>query len=104
MTREVTDKAKRRQSGGGNPLLTIAVIAIAVVAIRRQLRLPKGERTWHGTVDVPVPFDFRRPTTERMRHSMWAPDDPRLVMPMAFGIGWSINVARLLRREASATN
>jgi hypothetical protein len=77
----------------------VIVLVIAAVAVRRQLRLPRGERTWHGTVDVPVPYDFRRPTLERVRRSFWAPGDPRLFLPMAFGVGWSVNVARLLGRR-----
>jgi hypothetical protein len=90
---------KSRQ-GGGNGALTVIVLVIAAVAVRRQLRLPREQRTWHGSVDVPVPYDFRRPTVDRVRRSFWAPDDPRLFTPMAFGVGWSVNFARLLRRSA----
>ncbi|MGF1646250.1 MAG: DUF5808 domain-containing protein [Kineosporiaceae bacterium] len=93
----------RPRQSGGNGALTVIVLVIAAVAVRRQLRLPRAERTWHGTVDVPVPYDFRRPTLERLRRSFWAPADPRLVTPMAFGVGWSVNLARLLRRSSRAT-
>lgn len=90
---------KKPQQGGGNNMLTVIVLIIATVAIRRQLRLPKDERTWHGTVEVPVPFEFRRPTVERLKSSVWDPADDRLFVPMAFGVGWSVNVARLLGRR-----
>lgn len=90
---------KKSHQGGGNNMLTVVAMIIAVVAIRRQLRLPKDERTWHGTVEVPVPFEFRRPSVDRLRDSVWNPADDRLFVPMAFGVGWSVNVARLLRRR-----
>lgn len=90
---------KKSQQGGGNNALTVIIVIIAAVAVRRQLRLPKGERTWHGTVDVPVPYEFRRPTLDRLKASVWAPGDDRLFVPMAFGVGWSVNVARLAGRR-----
>ena len=81
-----------------NPVLFIVVVTIAVVAVRRQLALPKEERTWHGVVDVPVPYDFRFPTVDRVRRSFWDPDDERVILPRAFGIGWSVNAAAVLKR------
>jgi hypothetical protein len=83
---------------GGNPVLFIVLVAIAVAAIRRQVALPKEERTWHGVVEVPVPYDFRFPTVERIRRSVWDPDDERVILPRAFGIGWSVNAAAVLKR------
>lgn len=86
--------SKHRRS----PVLTLVILAIAVTAIRRQLALPKEDRTWHGTVEVPVPYDFRFPTADRVRQAWWAPDDDRLILPRAFGIGWSVNAAAVLKR------
>jgi hypothetical protein len=50
-----------------------------------------------------VPYDFRGLSLRRMKDAMWNPDDPRLFTPRAFGVGWTINVARLLQmvRETS---
>lgn len=87
------------KQGGGNNVLTVIILIIAAVAVRRQLSLPKDERTWHGTVEVPVPYEFRRPTLDRLKASVWNPDDDRLFVPMAFGVGWSVNVARLVGRD-----
>jgi hypothetical protein len=39
-----------------------------------------------------LPYDFRRPTTGRIRARAWNPDDPRLFTPKAFGWGLGINV------------
>jgi hypothetical protein len=46
-----------------------------------------------------VPYDWRRPTAERVKSRWWNPGEPRLVVPKSFGWGWSLNLARLLRRK-----
>jgi hypothetical protein len=72
-------------------------IAIAGVAIVQQLMRRPEDRTWEGTVGF-VPYDFRLPTLERARSRWWNPDEPRLFVPQVFGVGWTINVARLTGR------
>jgi hypothetical protein len=51
-----------------------------------------------------VPYDWRRPTMARLKARWWNPDDPRLFTPRAFGWGFAINFARLLRRQPSVTD
>jgi hypothetical protein len=63
-----------------------------------QLRRPSEERTWEGTVVGFVPYDFRMPTIERARSRWWNPDEPRLFVPQVFGLGWTVNFARLVGR------
>lgn len=78
-------------------------LGLVVAAVGRELAKPPGTRTWHGTV-AKVPYDFRLPTAERMRARLWAPEDPRLLTPQIFGVGWSVNLGRLvalLRGRAS---
>lgn len=70
-------------------------LAALVAAVVRELRLPRIHRTWHGTLLGFVPYDFRRPTVARARHALWSPDDPHLLMPRVFGIGWTLNLGRL---------
>lgn len=70
--------------------VTAAVGAMAVV---QQLRRPRAERTWHGRV-LGIPYDFRRPTLQRLRDEWWNPSAP-LFTPHSFGIGWSVNLYRL---------
>lgn len=41
---------------------------------------------WHG-----LPYDWRPPTAERVKASLWDPADPRLLRPRAFGAGWDLN-------------
>jgi hypothetical protein len=88
----------RQRSGGGGGLLNIIVVLLLVKAVRQQLKRPKAERTWHGAVPVEVPYDFRVPTLRRLRHRMWNPAEPDVVVPTVFGLGWTVNLARLLRR------
>ena len=81
---------------GLRKLIKWTAIALAVVAIVEQLRRPSEERTWEGTVIGFVPYDFRPPTIERARSRWWNPDEPRLFVPQVFGVGWTINLARLV--------
>jgi len=60
-----------------------------------ELRKPAEERTGFGKVAGLVPYDFRPPTASRIRAAVWAPDDPRLFKPHAFGVGWTVNFGRL---------
>jgi Family of unknown function (DUF5808) len=46
-----------------------------------------------------APYDWRRPTIARVKSRWWNADEPRLFTPKAFGWGWDINLARLLRRS-----
>jgi hypothetical protein len=49
-----------------------------------------------------IPYDWRRPTWKRLGSRIWNRDEPRLFVPKAFGWGWTINFARLLRRKPSS--
>jgi hypothetical protein len=90
---------------GLRKLIKWTAIALAAVAVVEQLRRPSNERTWEGTVVGFVPYDFRMPTIERARSRWWNPDEPRLFVPQVFGVGWTINLARLvaLARDPSGT-
>jgi hypothetical protein len=82
-------RSRRRKTAAG---VGMALIAAAVV---QQLRRPPSERDWHGTLGGAVPYDLRPPTLDRLRDSLWAPDDERLWLPRAAGVGWSPNLARV---------
>jgi hypothetical protein len=75
----------------------IVAFAFCVAAIVEQLRLPPDERTWEGRVAGVVPYDFRIPTLERARSRWWNTQDERLFVPTVFGVGWTLNIARLGR-------
>ena len=77
-------------------LIRWTALILAAAAVADQLRRPPEQRTWEGTVAGFVPYDFRMPTVERARSRWWNPDEPRLFVPQVFGVGWTINVARVV--------
>jgi hypothetical protein len=87
----MTTKATIGRAVGG------ATMTLTALAIAQELRKPKRRRRWHGTV-LGVPYDFRRPTLKRARSRMWNRRERRLFTPRTFGLGWDLNLARLLRR------
>lgn len=86
------------------PLDVLAMgVAVALVAasVARELRTPPEERTWQGRV-AGVPYDWRPPTVDRLKSTWWAPEDDVLVKPTAFGLGWDLNVGRVVRLASEA--
>lgn len=88
-------------------LVRLAALAALAAAVVKELAKPKAERTWNGTVIGVVPYDLRKPTIERLRERMWAPEDEHLIQPHVFGVGWTVNLGRLVAlvraaREKSA--
>jgi Family of unknown function (DUF5808) len=78
-------------------------VGLVAAAVAQELRKPAGERTWTGKVAGFVPYDLRRPTLQRVIAEYWSPDDPRILMPHGFGVGWGINVGRLVRLASQVT-
>jgi hypothetical protein len=85
--------------GGTRPQRVIQLVMLGLTgwAVAQELRKPAEERTWQGIVAGFVPYDFRPPTLQRLKARTWAPDDPRLIMLQAFGVGWTLNLGRLVR-------
>jgi len=69
----------------------IAVITITVAAISQELSKPKDKRTWHGKALGIFPYDFRIPTSDRLKEAYWNSYDRHIITPKALGIGWTIN-------------
>ena len=74
-------------------LLSLGLLAAAVV---RELRRPEANREWHGTVARVVPYELRVPTFGRVKERLWNPEGA-VVQPTLFGVGWTLNVGRLVR-------
>jgi hypothetical protein len=72
------------------PLLLIA-------ALVTEMRKDPAARTGTGKVAGFVPYDFRPPTFERVKESVWDPNSDRLLTPSPFGVGWTINLAEALK-------
>ena len=88
-------KRKKQQSSLSNIVVISGIAILMGLAIREQLQLPSEERTWHGTL-YDIPYDFRRPTIERLREAFWNKQTARVLVPQAFGMGWSINFYPLI--------
>ncbi len=86
----------KHRKGGLNRLLTLVTISLAVAAIVKELRKPEDERTWNGKVAAVVPYDFRFPTLERAKERLWDPEAEHVVGPRVFGVGWAVNVGRVV--------
>ncbi|MCP3975694.1 MAG: hypothetical protein GY720_14510 [bacterium] len=78
-------------------------MALAAVALIKEWRLPKEERTWHGTVAGFVPYDFRKPTVERIKSTLWDPDGT-IVVSRPFGVGWTINFGAIVSKLRSLSS
>lgn len=84
-----------------NIIWSIVLMLLVGIAIVEQLRLPPEERTWHGRIAGIIPYDFRPPTAERIRATFWNKNTSQILVPQAFGIGWTINLYPLLHTETS---
>jgi len=78
-------------------------LVLLIASIVRELRLPKQERTWHGVVFGKVPYDLRPPTFGRLKAVIWNPRNSHVVVPTAFGVGWTVNLAAVRARLSGAT-
>jgi uncharacterized membrane protein len=45
-----------------------------------------------------APYDVRKPTRERIASRMWNRQDARVIVPHAYGWGWTINLSAVARR------
>lgn len=72
--------------------------ALIGAAVATELAKPESERTWHGSIEGVVPYDLRPPTIDRLRETYWNTESDEILVPNAFGVGWSINFAGLVNR------
>lgn len=78
-----------------NRLISAIFGLVAAEAVRRDLQLPPHQRSWHGRI-AGIPYDFRPPSIQRLRQSMWNPESDKLFTPTVFGVGWAINLYRVV--------
>src|SRR5437667_5981509 len=70
---EETTMAKKAKNRIISTAIGIGVTSLVSAAVVEQLRRPTDERTWHGKI-LGFPYDFRPPTPEKLRHSLWNKD------------------------------
>jgi len=97
----VTSRGRRR-SNGLKPLKLLAA-ALVIAALIKELRLPKEDRTWHGALADFVPYDFRKPTVDRFKHTLWNPEGS-IVVGRPFGVGWTLNLGAIVAKVRSFSN
>lgn len=86
-------------------ILSLIALGLAIAAIFKELKQPKADRNWNGKVLEVVPYDFRKPSLDKVRDRMWNPEGP-LINPRVFGVGWTINLggaAARLKKTAAAS-
>jgi hypothetical protein len=81
-----------------NIIFSILFLVYVAIAIAQQLQRPPEDRTWYGKI-AGIPYDFRIPTVERIRTTLWNKDTSQIFLPQAFGIGWSINLYPIIHPE-----
>lgn len=96
-TRDMGPEQERRQDRCNlKKVIRLVMLALAVTAVVKELRTPPEERTWHGVVAGFVPYEFRVPTVERIKERVWDPEGEHLLNPHVFGVGWTLNVGKLV--------
>ena len=56
----------------------------------------------HGKLFGLLPYDFRPPTLTRLRRTLWNREDARFLVPIFFGISWSVNLRSAPRHPLQA--
>jgi len=103
MANSSTDSQNKRQRPDVKKFLKLLAAAVAVAAVIKELRMPKEKRTWHGALGGFVPYDFRKPTAERIKSTFWDPDGT-IIVNRAFGVGWSINFGAIVSKLRSPSS
>lgn len=94
--------SKRKRSGGINVVKLVAA-GLVVAAVIKELRLPRDQRTWHGSIAGFVPYDFRVPTLEKIKATFWNPAGS-VIVGRPFGVGWTINLGALVTKVRALVN
>ncbi|MCK0116760.1 DUF5808 domain-containing protein [Isoptericola sp. S6320L] len=85
-----------KKRGGPPSLFKLVMFALFVAAVTKELQKDPEEREWHGTVAGFVPYEFRIPTLERVKERVWDPDGAHILSPHVWGVGWTVNVGRVV--------
>jgi len=86
----------KHRRGRLKKVIRLVSLALTAAAVVKELRKPEDERVWHGKVASVVPYDFRFPTVARVRERMWNPEADHVLGPRVFGVGWTVNVGKLV--------
>lgn len=91
---EVQARADRAAEGAEDPGAAVREMLASLgsperVAAEALRQAPERRRRWEGSIaGIPGGLSL---DPETLASRMWNPADPRLLMPRAFGLGWSVN-------------
>ena len=91
-----TPEERARRSQNFRRFWKLVAFALTVTAVVKELRTPQELRTWNGKLIGFVPYDLRWPTLARVKERMWNPDSTHLINPRVFGVGWTLNLGRVV--------
>lgn len=46
-----------------------------------------------------IPYDFKLSTIRKFRRTWWNSDEPRIIVPKAFGLGYDLNLYQLRHKK-----
>lgn len=82
-------------------LIGVGGATLITLAFKEQLNLPAEQRTWQGKV-LGVPYDFRIPNQESLRHTFWNSETSQVIVPRSFGMGWTVNFYPLVHPKPAS--
>ena len=90
----------RGRSAFGRLRRALGTIAgmLFVVSLVKELRTPKEERAWHGTLLGFVPYDLRLPTPARVKEVYWNTESHQVFSGRLLGVGWAVNFYEVVAR------
>jgi hypothetical protein len=100
MSKSASDSDNKSRRSSAMNVLKLLAAAVAIAAVIKELRQPKEARTWHGAVAGFVPYDFRKPTLERIKSAFWDPKGP-IIVGRPLGVGWTLNLGAVVAKVRS---
>ncbi|HVC04865.1 MAG TPA: DUF5808 domain-containing protein [Candidatus Acidoferrales bacterium] len=92
----MSSSQRRKRKTRSQRIGLIVGLALVGAAVATELRKAPEDRTWEGRLAGRIPYDLRPPTLARARERLWNPADRRVLVPTVFGVGWTVNLGRLL--------
>jgi hypothetical protein len=92
----VVKSSRRKRKTRSQRIGLVVGLTLIGAAVATELRKAPEDRTWEGRLAGRIPYDFRPPTLARARERLWNPADRRVLVPTVFGVGWTVNLGRLL--------
>lgn len=90
LIREHRDLIEELSAAGADLAAELGTPAEYAAAVTAEVSGP-GQKQPQGTL-LGAPYDFRGPGSRSARSRIWDPQDPRILQPRFFGLGWTLNL------------